>query len=619
MRIESASSGQGEAPAIAPRVEKATGAWFHKISRVVVEVKDPGEASGFRKLNAISLDGWPMHSRTSEQEDELNIAIMQVALAHVEETGESQRFRARYVGGPDASGRPLRKYACFKVSADDDTSTASPFATVMPSMPAGLEPLIPVLRWLMSMLEAREQQLMAYNETLTVKLLESAAQAEPLLRAHGAMSGILEQAVVMLRETLLAKGGVVDGAQLLTGQDNDGLQQVLAMALMQFFSGGKIPPGMMPGMPGMPSEPEAAPTPPPGVEVRPPPGSKPGAGVRFEFDARANTPKAGAVADALVKAIRKLFGSMDGMQMLVLTDALGEAHYESFGAIRTARSDGEAARAVAVMRRTGGWELLREKIGDAQRPALAEIETLAGRYAPADDRSRTPDDEPLLVKNVQVCLGAMDGDRTMVLTGLLSARERTLLQAIRVAETDDDVGKAVVALAEALQAAGTLPRLRDAVNEHEFAFFKSLHALALAHLGAGGVGVEDDDGSVEPARGQRSRGSEKVEAVLCLPPEEESDGIVGPLMHATQAWLSGMDGEGMVLLDALTLKQREAIQGIRAAKSDDEAARAVLAFQAALQHSANWMGMVGRLGQDRIQGMLQIWAMAGHHLRFNQR
>ena len=180
MRIESASAGQVEAPAIAPRVEKATGAWFHKISRVVVEVKEPGEASGFRKLNAISLDGWPMHARTSEQEDELNIAIMQVALAHVEETGESHRFRARYVGGPDASGRPLRKYACFKVSADDDPSPASSFAAAMPSMPAGLEAWIPVVRWLMSMIEAREQQLMAYNDRLADKLLDAAAQAERL-------------------------------------------------------------------------------------------------------------------------------------------------------------------------------------------------------------------------------------------------------------------------------------------------------------------------------------------------------------------------------------------------------------------------------------------------------
>ena len=436
------------------------------------------------------------------------------------------------------------------------------------------------------------------------------------------MSGILEQAVVMLRETLLAKGGAVDGAQLLAGQEgNDGLQQVLAMALMQFFSGGKMPPGMMPGMPGgMPSEPEATPPPPPGVEVRPPTGSKPGAGVRFEFDARAKKPKAGAVADSLVKAIRKLFGSMDGMQLLAMTSALGESHYESFGAVRVAKSDAEAARAVAVMQCSGGWEVLRENLGDAGRPMLMEIEALARQHAsPAPSTASAPssaqgESEQPLVKSVRRCMGAMDGDQAMALMNLLSARERMLLEAVRVAETDDEAAKAVLVFGEALSAGDVLSELSAALSEDERLLFQVIHMQAVAHVEE----PEDEAGpevsnEASPSVTKPARSPEKVEAVLCLaPPETECDG--GPLMEATRAWLKGMDGEeGMALLGGLTPKQREAIQGIRTAKTEDDVSQAVLAFQVALQRSANWMGLVGRLSQEKIQRMMQIWAMAEHH------
>ena len=202
----------------------------------------------------------------------------------------------------------------------------------------------------------------------------------------------------------------------------------------------------------------------------------------------------------------------------------------------------------------------------------------------------------------------------MALTNLLSARERLLLEAVLVAETDDEVARAVLELGDALVTGGALVELSEALSDDEQLLYRVIHAQAAAHV----EGPEADASGVEASTGTplatASRAPEKVEAVLCLSPEDES--IVGPLMQATQTWLRGMDGdEGMVLLDALTPTQREAIQSIRAAGSEDEAAQAVLSFQAALQHSANWMGMVGRLSRDKIQGMLQIWTMAGHHLR----
>jgi len=633
MRIESASLGQDEAPAIAPRVEKATSAWFHKINRVVVEVKDPGASSGFRKLNAISLDSWPVGSRTSVQEDELNIAIMQVAIDHVEETGESNRFRARYMGGADASGRSLRKYACFKVSTDSaDASSPGPFAA-MPSVPAGLEPWIPVLRWLMSMLEAREQQLMAYNETMTNKLLESAAQAEPLLKAHGAMSGILEQAVWVLRETMLSKGGL-DGTPMIAGQgggdgDDDGdgaLQQVVAAALMQFFTNGRMPvppmPGMSPDEPEGPPQREPQPTP-----AAPPPRSAPTSGVRFGFDESARGPETAEAGGGatLVKTIRALFGGMDGLQLLALTDAIGPAHSESLRAVRAATTNEEATQAVLAMQRTGGWATLREQLVEPERSALARIEALVRRFASSSEAARPvevaqpsePESEHLLVFSVRRCLGAMDGDRVMELTGQLCAEERALLQAVRVAETDDAAAEAVMELGARLSAAGKVPGLLGVLHEHERDLFRFLYAQADAHLGeVDGTPANEAQPAEPSSQPPRSSGPrDKVEAVLCLPPRAADGGAKGPLHQAAQAWLQGVDGDvGIELLSMLTPEQRKELQRVRAARSDAEVADAVLDFKAALLRSMNWMGLMSRLGQRHLRPLLQIQTMAQQHV-----
>lgn len=605
MRIESGSMGQERTPAIAPRVQKATEAYFHKLGRVVVEVKEPGgDSTGFRKLNAISLDGWPPHARTSEQEDELNTAIMQIATEYVEETGESNRFRVRYVGGPDASGRPLRKYACFKVSAEEDGGAAKgPFAA-MPSMPAGLEPWIPVVRWLMSMLEQREHQLMAYNETLTVKLLESAAQAEPLLKAHGAMSGILEQAIRILFETVAARAGLAENAQFLGGQDggDGGLQEMVTTALLQFFTNGKMPPSPMPGM--GPQPPKA---PPPGPSAPPsnPSPRGPGAGVRFGFDARARktTTNPESMAGALVRAIRKLFGSMDGLQLLSVTSALGEAHYESLCAVRAAKQDEVAARAIEAMQSSGGWNALREQLGDAERSTMAEIESLVQKRVHTPRRQ--DDAEQLLVKNVQLSLGTMDGDRAMELTSQLSASQRAILETMRQAQTDDAAADAVLKLGASLVADGKVASLSKALSEDELQLFRVVHAQAAAHVEGAEQGERPTEAPAKPP-------GEKVEAVLCLPPQSAQD-MGGPLVQATWAWLRGMDGEkGMELLSILSPSQRAGFQSIRTARTERDIAQAVMAFQTSVMQSmaSTGMGLLSKLGPEDMGALMEIRALA---------
>ncbi|MCR9165946.1 MAG: hypothetical protein ACE37F_25350 [Nannocystaceae bacterium] len=584
-------------------MQKATEAYFHKLGRVVVEVKEPGgDTTGFRKLNAISLDGWPPHARTSEQEDELNTAIMQIATEYVEETGESNRFRVRYVGGPDASGRPLRKYACFKVSAEEDEGAAKGPFPAMPSMPAGLEPWIPVVRWLMSMLEQREQQLMAYNDKLSDKLLDASAQAEPLLKAHGAMSGILEQAIRILFETVAARAGLAENAQLLGGQDSGdgGLQEMVTTALLQFFTNGKAPPSM----PGMGPQPPSAP--PPGPSAPPPssPGA-PGAGVRFGFDARAGktTTNPESMAGALVRAVRKLFGSMDGMQLLSVTSALGEAHYESLCAVRAAKQDEAAARAIEAMQRSGGWNALREQIGDAERSAMAEIESLLQQRAHAPRRQDGA--EQLLVKNVQLSLGTMDGDRAMELTSQLSASQRAILETMRQAQTDDAAADAVLKLGASLVADGKVASLSTALSEDELQLFRLVHAQAAAH-------VEGTEQGERPTEAPAKPPGEKVEAVLCLPPQSTQD-MGGPLAQATSAWLRGMDGEkGMKLLSILSPSQRAGFQRIRTARTERDVAQAVLAFQTSVMQTvaSTGMGLLSQLGSEDMGALMEIRALA---------
>lgn len=642
MRIESEPLGNDGPPAIDPGVEKLTAQLFHQLHRVVVEVRAPSGTAGFRKLNAIDLGGWPPQARTSEQEDELNIAIMQVAMAHVAETGDSKQFRARYMGGADATGKEVRKYVCFKLMCDEESVSRSPYE-VMPAMPAGLEPWLPVLRWVMSMvegrerrLEAREQQLMAYNERLSDKLLDSSAQAEPLLKAHGKVSEIFEQAVRMLYESALTKGAV-DGAQILSMQGGDGaLQEVLFAALAQFFSGGKMPP---PGLAGAAGPPPPGPQtpPPPGPQTPPPPSSPEhsarapgpvGADVRFGYEPKGparTTSRASANTEtgALVKAVQQWLGCMDGMQLLAMTDGLQDVQYRVLSILRCATRDDEVAQAVQTLKSCGGWQMLQERLGEAQHAMMAKIETLAyERTKPLAARMATHGSpagptQPL-VKIVQAWLGSVDGQQGMDLMERLSPLQRGLVRAVRVAKTDDDAAKAVLEFkATVVGAADEVVALKALLEKADLDMLLRIDAMAQKQVmpDHAAEAAGEPSTSVAPVRVERSKASTKVEAVLCESLQEETPAQVGTLIQATKAWLGSMNGEQTTALTGkLTPEQRKCFQAVRAAQTDDQAAYAVLALKAALIRSKNWMGLMTRLGQEHLGMLVQIQTMAQQHL-----
>ncbi len=389
MKFDSATPLHDLAPAIDPGIEKVTGALFHVLQRVIIEVKASNGNSGFHKLNAISLEDASPESRTSELEDELNTAIMSIATSYVAETDESTRFRARYMS-VGAEGEEVRKYVCFKVLSDEEQAADAKlgFKFQPPGPTSGLEQWMPIIRWVVAMFEARERMMIAYNEGLTDKLLKSAAQAEPLLRAQGKVAKMSEHALTMAFQAAVTQGAAV-GAQQVLPEAPEGdsfgsevLKPGLEMALWQFFNRGKEPPPGFSGVPGSPPSASSAAEASPGAPSAP---GATGAGASSGPEAASAEGKGATtgevVVDPIVRTIAMWLGSMDGGQAIELMEKLSAEQNRSLQAVRSAKSDEAAAQAVlelqaSLMQGGNGLELL-GLLDSAQQDVLMRIQAMA--------------------------------------------------------------------------------------------------------------------------------------------------------------------------------------------------------------------------------------------------